>query len=344
MNLCRTSAKAAVRGAQNMSAYRARLVALVLATSIGGAPEATAQSYPSRPITMVVPFAAGGPTDTLARILSERLSASLGQPLVIENIAGAAGSLGTRRVARSAPDGYTLIVGFLGTHVLNAAIYSLEYDVEKDFEPIAFLASNPVMIVAKKAAPAKDLKELIAWLRANPGKASQGTPGAGTPAHVAGAYFQRATRTDFQFVLYRGAAPAMQELVGGHIDLMFDQASNALPHVRDGHIKAYAVAARARLASAPDIPTVDEAGLPEFYVSVWSAMWAPKGTPEDVILKLNAAVVDALGDPAVARRLSDLGWEVPERAELTPAVLARYQRAEIAKWWPIVKAMNAQAR
>jgi tripartite-type tricarboxylate transporter receptor subunit TctC len=327
-----------------MSTYRAGLVGFALAASLGNAPAATAQSYPTRPITVVVPFAAGGPTDTLARILSERMNARLGQPLVIENVAGAAGSLGTGRVARSTPDGYTLVIGFLGTHVLNGAIYSLGYDVQKDFEPIALLASNPLVIIAKKATPAKDLKELIAWLRANPGKAVQATPGAGTPAHVAGAYFQRRTGTEFRFVPYRGAAPAMQDLVGGHIDMMFDQASNALPHVRDGNIRAYAVTAKARLASAPDIPTVDEVGLPGFHVSVWSAMWAPRGTPEDVILKLNSAVVDALGDPAVVRRLSDLGQEVPEGAELTPTALARFQRAEIEKWWPIIKAMNSEAR
>ena len=326
-----------------MSTYRVSLVAFALAASFGSAP-ATAQSYPTRPVTVVVPFAAGGPTDTLARILSERMSARLGQPFVIENAAGAAGSLGTRRVARSAPDGYTVIIGFLGTHVLNGAIYSLEYDVQKDFEPIALLSSNPLLIVAKKAMPARDLKELIAWLRANPGKAVQGTPGAGTPAHVAGVYFQRASGTEFQFVPYRGAAPSMQDLVGGHIDLMIDQASNALPHVRDANIRAYAVTAKARLTSAPDIPTVDEAGLPGFYVSVWSAMWAPKGATENVVLKLNAAVVDALKDPTVARRLSDLGQEIPENSELTPAALARFQRTEIEKWWPIVKTMALEAK
>jgi len=293
---------------------------------------------------MVVPFPAGGPTDTIARIVSERMSTSLAQRIVIENVTGTAGTIGAGRVARANPDGYTLCAGFLGTHVLNGAIYSLQYDVVRDFEPIALMASNPQLIVGKKAAPAKDLKELIAWLTANPGKATQGTAGVGSPSHVSGAYFQRATGTTFQFAQYRGAAPAMQDLVGGHVDLMFDQPPNSLPHVRDGNIKAYAVTARRRLASAPDIPTVDEAGLPGFYITVWSGMWAPKGTPQDVISKLNAAVVDALADKAVQGRLADLGQEVPALDQQTPAALAALQKTEIEKWWPIVKAMNLQQK
>ena len=305
---------------------------------------ASAEVYPSRPITMVVPFPAGGPTDTIARIVSERMSTILAQPIVIENVKGAAGSIGAGRVARATPDGYTLCAGFLGTHVLNGAIYSLQYDVVKDFEPIALLASNPQLIVGKKTAPAKDLQELIAWLKANPGKATQGTAGVGSPSHVSGAYFQRATGTTFQFAQYPGAAPAMQDLVGGHVDLMFDQPPNSLPHVRDGNIKAYAVTAKARLVSAPDIPTVDEVGLPGFYITVWSGMWAPKGTPQEVISKLNAAVVDALADKAVQRRLADLGQEVPALDQQTPAALAALQRTEIEKWWPIVKAMNLEPK
>ena len=325
-----------------MLTRRTLLASLAFAAVSAPIAEASAEVYPSRPITMVVPFPAGGPTDTIARIVSERMSTSLAQPIVIENVTGAAGTIGAGRVARATPDGYTLCAGFLGTHVLNGAIYSLQYDVVKDFEPIALLASNPQLIVGKKATPAKDLKELIAWLKANPGKATQGTAGVGSPSHVSGAYFQRATGTTFQFAQYRGAAPAMQDLVGGHVDLMFDQPPNSLPHVRDGNIKAYAVTAKARLASAPDIPTVDEAGLPGFYISVWSGMWAPKGTPQQVISKLNAAVVDALADKAVQRRLADLGQEVPALDQQTPAALAAFQKTEIEKWWPIVKAMNLQ--
>jgi len=301
------------------------------------------QAYPTRPITMVVPFPAGGPTDTVGRIVAERMRVSLGQPIIIENVTGAGGTIGVGRVARAVPDGYTVSVGFLGTHVLNGAIYPLQYDVLNDFEPVALLASNPQLIVAKNATPAKSLNELIAWLKGNPGKASQGTAGVGSPAHVSGAYFQKETGTHFQFVPYRGAAPAMQDLIAGQIDLMFDQALNSLPHVRAGKIKAYAVTADARLASAPEIPTVDEAGLPRFYISIWSGMWAPKGTPKNVVAKLNAAVVDALAHPTVRHQLADLGQEVPPRDQQTSEALRAFQKAEIEKWWPIIKAANIRA-
>jgi len=310
----------------------------VLATSVA---PAAAQDYPSRAITLVVPFAAGGPTDLVARLIADPMRSALGQPVVIENVTGAGGSIGTGRVARAAPDGHTLVVGYLGTHVLNGVLYALQYDVVNDFEPVALLASNPQLIVASNAVPAKDLGELISWLKANPGKASQGTAGVGSPAHVGGAFFQSMTGTQFQFVPYpRGAAPAMQDLIAGQIDLMFDQASNSLPQVRAGKIHAYAVAAPHRLPSAPDIPTADEAGLTGFHVSVWVGMWAPKGTPASVIAKLSDAVIRALADPRVRGTLAELGQDVPALALQTPQGFGAFHKAEIHKWWPIIKAAH----
>ena len=299
---------------------------------------AKAQVYPSRPITMVVPFPPGGPLDTVARITAEAMRVSLGQPVIIENVAGAAGSLGVGRVARAAADGYTLSAGFVGTHVFNGATYTLQYDVLKDFEPISLIANNSWLIVAKKAMPANDLKDLIAWLKSNPDKASQGTIGPGSPHHVAGVFFQKETGTRFQFVPYRGAAPAMQALVAGQIELIIDSPTIAMPQVRAGTIKGYAVAAKSRLATAPDIPTVDEAGLPGFYVSSWSGLWAPKGTPKEIIAKLSTAVADGLAEAAVRSRFADIGMQVFPREQQTPEALSAHQKAEIAKWWPIIKA------
>jgi tripartite-type tricarboxylate transporter receptor subunit TctC len=304
---------------------------------------ASAQIYPSRPITLIVPSAAGGPSDTLTRILTERMKSSLGQPLIIENQGNAGGSIAVGRVARAAPDGYTISIGQFGNYVLNGAIYSLSYDVLTDFAPVALLASNPQVIVSKNALPAKDLKDLIAWLKQNPDKAAQGTAGAGSPAHIAGAYFQDTTGTRFQFVPYRGAAPAMQDLLAGQIDLMLDQASNAIPQVRAGRIRAYAVTSKFRMEAAPEIPTVDEAGLPGFYVSVWHGLWAPRGTPTDIIAKLNAAVVEALLDATVRQRLGELGQIIPPRDQQTPEALAIYQKSEAEKWWPIIKAAGIKA-
>src|SRR5271155_3467638 len=249
---------------------------LVMACAMGGG--AGAQPYPARPITMVVPFAAGGPTDTITRIVGERMRVSLGQTVIIENVTGADGSIGVGRVARAAPDGYTLSIGQWSTHVLNGAAYALAYDLLKDFEPVALLATNPEVIVTNTAVPAKDLEELIAWLKPNQGKVSVGM--ASMSHRVAAVYFQNRTGARFVFVPYRGAGPAMQDLVARQIDIMFDQAANSLPQLRNATIKAYAVTAKERLASAPDVPTVDEAGLPGFYIAVWTALWAPAGTPK----------------------------------------------------------------
>lgn len=318
------------------------LALLTVAAVLGTTANAKADTFPSRAITIVVPFPAGGPTDTVARIVAEPMRSALRQTIIIENVTGAAGTIGTGNVARAAPTGSTLIVGFLGTHVLNGALYKLPYDVVADFEPVALLASNPQLIVAKREMPANNLRELIEWLKANPDKASQGTAGVGSPAHVTGALFQILTHTRFAFVPYRGAAPAMQDLIGGHVDLMFDQASNSLPHVRAGEIKAYAVTSDTRLTAAPDIPTVDEAGLPELHASVWTGIWAPKGTPSDVISKLNVVIRDALAEPRVRQRLADLGQEIPPRDHQTAEALRTFQRNEIDKWWPVIRAAHIQ--
>ena len=317
-----------------------RLHVLTLLAALATAADANAQSYPSRPLTMVVPYSAGGPTDTIARIMAEGMRASLGQTIIVENTTGAAGTIGVGRVARAAPDGYTIGIGHWGTHVVNAAIYALQYDVLNDFEPVAMIATNPQVIVAKKAVPAGNLQELITWLKANSATATQGTAGHGSASHVSGVYLQNVTGARFQFVPYRGAGPAMQDLVAGQIDIMVDQAANSLPQVRAGAIKAFAVTDKARLAAAPEIPTVDEAGAPGLHISIWHALWMPKGTPGNVIARLNAAVVAALADAGVRKRLADLGQEIPPREQQTPEVLVAYHKAEIEKWWPIIKAAN----
>jgi tripartite-type tricarboxylate transporter receptor subunit TctC len=307
-------------------------------------PIARAQTYPSRPITLIVPFPPGGGADAIGRIVVERMRASLGQPIVIEIVAGANGSIGTGRVAHSTPDGYTLLVGLWNTHVANGALYALSYDVLKDFEPISLLASNPQLILAKKAMAGNDLKGLIAWLKANPEKATAGTAGVGSPGHIAGIFFQNITGTRYQFVPYRGGSQAMQDLVAGQIDMMIEPPTTSLPQVRAGTIKAYAVAAQSHLPAAPHIPTADEAGLPGFYMSNWYALFAPKGTPKDVIAKLTAAVGDALADPGVRSRLAQQGQEIPPRDLQTPDGLRAFQKEEIEKWWPIIKSAGIKAQ
>jgi len=302
---------------------------------------ASAQVYPSKPITIIVPFAAGGPADTLARMLGERMRGSLGQSIVVENAPGAAGSLGVGRATHAAPDGYTIGIGHLGTHVFNGALYNLQYDLIKDLEPIALLPSNVYVIATKPDVPAKNLQELVAWLKANPDQATVATAGIGSIAHLAGIYFEKMTGVPLRVVPYRGGAQALNDVVAGHVTLFFDQLTGgSVARYRSGKVRPFAVMAKSRLPSAPDIPTVDEAGLPGLYVSAWYGLWAPKGTPKDIIAKLNAAVVEALANPELRKRLDEQAAQIPPQQQQTPAALAAYQKAEIEKWWPIIKAAN----
>ena len=319
------------------------LVMSVLAVSLLAQGGATAQTYPVRPITIIVPFAAGGPTDVLARVVGEHIRADLGQPVLIENVTGAGGSIGVGRVAAAAADGYTISAGHFGTHVANGAIYPLKYDLLRDLDPVARLPSNPMLVVTRRDFPAANLKELVAWLNANPGKATAGTAGAGSGSHIAGAFLADLARAPLQFVPYRGTAPAMQDLVSGQIDLIVDQAANSLPQVRQGSIKALAVTAATRLAAAPEIPTAAEAGMPGLQMELWNGMWVPHGTPGEIVVKLNRAIVKGLADPAVRDKLATLGLEGPPADQLAPEALRVFQKSEIEKWWPIIRAAHITA-
>jgi tripartite-type tricarboxylate transporter receptor subunit TctC len=318
-----------------------KIVLAALAVLAAGG-SALAENFPSHPITIIVPFSAGGPSDAMARVLAERMKATLGEALLIENVTGAGGSIGVGRAVRSPPDGYTISFGHLGTHVANGAIYKLGYDLVTDLEPVVLLPSNPMIVVSKNAVPAKSLKELIEWLKARPAPATAGTAGAGSGSHIAGLYFENVTGLKLQYVPYRGTAPAMNDLIAGQIDLIVDQTSNSIAQVRAGNIRAYAVTADKRLEQAPDVPTTDEAGLPGFHMTLWSGLWVPKDTPKDIVAKLNASAVDALNDPAVRGQLENLGLQMPPADQLSPEALGSWQKAEIAKWWPMIKAANVK--
>jgi len=317
--------------------------AAALTTILGGMGDTVAQTYPLRPVMMIVPLATGGSTDTIARIMAEGMRSVLGQPVIVENVTGAGGSIGVGRIARSAPDGYTIGIGQWGTNMANGAIYPLQYDLVQDFEPVALIASQPFLIVARRTMPANTLPDLIAWLKANAAKASQGNSGVGTPSHVAGILFQNLIGVRYQMVPYRSAGLSMQDLVAGQIDVLLDTPATSMSQVNAGTLKAYAVTAKSRLAIAPDIPTVDEAGLPGFYFSFWHAFWVPKGTPKAIVAKLNEAVVSALADPVVRKRLTDIAQDIFPREQLTPEALLAYHKTEIEKWWPIIKAANIKA-
>src|SRR6478752_6101846 len=317
---------------------KAILAAFVALISFGG--NALADHFPSHPITIVVPFSAGGPSDAMARILAERMKTTLGEVLLIENVTGAGGSIGGGRAVHSPPDGYTISFGHLGTHVANDAVYKLNYDLVADLEPVVLLPSNPMIVVSKNAVPATSLKELLDWLKSRPSPPTAGTAGAGSGSHIAGVYFESVSGIKLQYVPYRGTAPALNDLIAGQIDVIVDQTSNSINQVRAGTIRAYAITDDKRLASAPDIPTADEAGLKGFNMTLWSGMWVPKGTPKAIVDKLNAAAVDALNDPGVKKQLESQGLEMTPKDQLTPGALGARQKAEIAKWWPIIKAAN----
>jgi tripartite-type tricarboxylate transporter receptor subunit TctC len=310
----------------------------IMGAAASGIGTATAQEYPSRPITIVVAFAPGGSTDVVARVVGERMASSLGQAVIIENVTGADGVIGTGRVARAQPDGYTLNVGTLASNVLNGAAYPLSYDLVKDFEPIALLSTNPYLLITRKTVPANNLLELVAWIKVNQDHVSLGA--ASMNQRVIGALFQKLTGTRLLFVPYRGGGPALQDLIAGQIDVLFDQPTNSISQVRSGSAKALAVAAATRLPAAPEIPTADEAGLPGLHILSWNAIFAPKNTPKAIIAKLNAAVVDALRDPTVRARFFELGTDIPPRDQLTPEWLGNLQRSDIEKWWPIVREAN----
>jgi tripartite-type tricarboxylate transporter receptor subunit TctC len=320
------------------------VAAVIFAAALVGGGAAVAQTYPSRPITMIVPFPPGGATDAIARILNDRLRTALGQTVIIENVGGAGGSIGVGRVVRAAPDGYTLNLGQLGSHVMNGAALTLPYDLVTDLDPVSMIAANPQVIVARAGFPAGDLKELIAWLKANPDKASVATVGAGSPSHVSAVYFGNATGTRLNLVPYRGGGPAMQDLVGGQVDLMIIQVAEAVAQAKAGRLKAFAVTAPSRLKGAPDIPTVDEAGMPGMYISFWHGLWMPRGVPKDILAKVNAAVVETLADGAVRKRLEAMHQDIPPREQQTPEGLAAFHKAEIAKWWPIIKEAGIKAQ
>jgi tripartite-type tricarboxylate transporter receptor subunit TctC len=323
---------------------RRLLVTMVAALiGLGGCGLAAAQNYPARPVTMIVPFPAGGATDTLARYLAERMRGILGQPLIIENVGGAAGSLGVGRAVRSAADGYTLSIGTSTTHMLTGGLYALQFDLLNDLEPVIQIGSEPLLIVGKKSLSAEDLKGLIGWLKANPDKASVGIAGVGATGHLTGISFQKETGTKFQFVPYRGNGPAMQDLLAEQIDFMIEPSSNFKSLLAAGSVKPYAITGKARLPSSPDIPTADEAGLPGFFASLWYGLWVPKDTPKDIIAKLNATLVQVLADPAVNKRFEELGIEITPLAQQSPEALRAFQKAEAERWWPIIKASNLKA-
>ena len=318
-------------------------IAAAVAVGFAIAAPAGADDYPSHPITMIVPLAPGGSTDVLGRIMAQAMAERLGQPVIVENVSGAAGTIGVTRAERSAPDGYTIQWGMWGTNVANGAIYPLDFDLLTDLDPVALVATQPFLIDARKTMPANNLKELVAWLKANPDRATMGNSGVGSPSHVAGVLMENIIGAHWQMVSYRSAGLATQDLLAGTIDVLLDTPAVSLPHIRSGDLRSYAVTAKERIAVAPEIPTTDEAGLPGFYFSFWHALWAPKGTPKAIVAKLNGAIVDALADPVTRKKLTDLAQVIYPRDQQTPEALHAFQKAEVEKWWPIIKTAGIKA-
>ncbi len=309
-----------------------------------GVASAPAQTFPSKPVTIVVPLAAGGAVDRMVRVLIEPMKISLGQPILVENIGGAGGTIGITRVARAAPDGHTLSIGTWGTHVLNSFVYTPPYDLQKDFEPVALLPNVPQWLIGRKDLPAKNLQELIAWLKANPGKATSGSGGVGGSSAMCAFNFQQATGTSYRLVPYRGGAPALQDLVAGTIDMMCDPAANSLPQVKAGSVKVFAVASKKRWFAAPEVPTAEEAGVPGLDITFWHGAWVPKGTPGEIVAKLNAAIKAALADPDARKRITDQGLNLPPPDQQSPQAFAEFVNAEMAKWGPVVRASGIKAK
>ena len=322
---------------------KALFVVCAFSITLGISSSGMAQPWPSRSISIVVPFSAGGPTDTLARIMSEPMRRFLGQTVVVDNVTGAGGTIGVGRVVRSPPDGYTVSIGHWGTHVVNGAYYKLNYDLMKDLEPVGMFADNPQIVVSNNGVPAKDLKELVTWIKGNPDKVKFATGGIGGASHIAGIYFMNRVGVKTEYIAYRGGAPAMQALLAGEVNVYLTQVASAVPQTRPGKIRAYMVTSKNRQAAAPEIPSADEAGMPGLYTAVWHALWVPKGTPKDVNMKLNAAMVEAMSDPLVRKRFIDLGQEIPSREGMTQQALAKHQKAEIDKWWPLMKEAGIKA-
>lgn len=305
---------------------------------------ASAQSYPSRPITLIVPYPPGGLSDISARLVVDGMAQALGQSIIIENVGGASGSIGTGRVARAEADGYTIALGIWNTHVANGVSLRLTYDIVNDFMPIMLIADAPLLLLARKDLPANSFKEMVAWLKANPDKATMGSTGVGGPGHMLALLLQKETGTRFSIIPYKGVTPALQDVVAGQIDLTIGNTASSMPHVRAGKMKAFAVSSGQRISIAPDIVSADEAGFPWFTFSLWAGLFAPKGTPKDIVAKLNAAALSSVNNPATRKKYLDQGFVIPPRERQTPEALAAYQKAEIKKWWPIIEGAGLKAK